>query len=495
MDYLTILYVSHIISFGEIMGKDKFSRLGFIMAALGMAIGTGNIWRFPRVVSQNGGGAFIIAWLVFLFTWSMPLIIIEFSIGNRFQKGILSSFKEGMGAKYTWMGSFVAIVSTAILFYYAVVTGWCLKYLFGSIFNFKALSKPELYWTGFTTNYQPVLFDAIALSLGAFVIAYGISGGIEKTNKILIPSLFIILLIGVARAITLPEGLKGLNFLFNPDFSKLKDYNVWLQALTQSAWSTGAGWGLILTYAIYTGKKDDSIATSATIGFGNDSASLLAAMLVIPTLFHALRGNEKKLFEVLSSGNQGLTFISVPSLFHKIPMGQIILILFFLALFFAAFTSLLSLLELPTRILIDAGLSRKKSIFFIALASFGFGLPSAISMKIFNNQDFTWSLGLILSGFFFTLFVLKFGVKKFRKEIIEKNSSIKLGVLFDIIVKYLIPLEFTAVLLWWLYKSLKLDKWNNLFGQYSLLSVLSQWSIVIILFIIFNKIIAGKVAK
>ena len=477
------------------MSKDKFSKLGFIMAALGMAIGTGNIWRFPRVVSQNGGGAFIIAWLVFLFTWSMPLIIIEFSIGNHFKKGILSSFKEGMGKKFTWMGSYVALVSTAILFYYAVVTGWCLKYLYGSIFNFKSLSKPEHYWQGFTSSYQPIFFDAIALSLGAIVIAYGISGGIEKVNKIIIPSLFIILIVGVVRALTLPGGLKGLNFLFNPDFSKLKDYNVWLQALTQSAWSTGAGWGLILTYSIYTGEKDDSVATSATIGFGNDSASLLAAMLVIPTLFYALRGNEKKLFEVLSSGNQVLTFISVPSLFHKIPMGQIVLILFFLALFFAAFTSLLSLLELPVRILIDSGLSRRKSIFFIALISFVFGIPSAISMKIFNNQDFTWSLGLMLSGFFFALFVIKYGVEKFRKEMVDKTSSIKLGIVFDIVVKYIIPIEFATVLVWWLYKSLKLSKWNNLFGEYSLLSVLSQWLFFIVLFIIFNKIISNKVAK
>ncbi len=477
------------------MSKDKFSKLGFIMAALGMAIGTGNIWRFPRVVSQNGGGVFIIAWLVFLFTWSMPLIIIEFSIGNHFKKGILSSFKEGMGEKFTWMGSYVALVSTAILFYYAVVTGWCLKYLYGSIFNFKSLSKPEHYWQGFTSSYQPIFFDAIALSLGAIVIAYGISGGIEKVNKIIIPSLFIILIVGVVRALTLPGGLKGLNFLFNPDFSKLKDYNVWLQALTQSAWSTGAGWGLILTYSIYTGEKDDSVATSATIGFGNDSASLLAAMLVVPTLFYALRGNEKKLFEVLSSGNQGLTFISVPSLFHKIPIGQIVLILFFLALFFAAFTSLLSLLELPVRILIDSGLSRRKSIFFIALISFVFGIPSAISMKIFNNQDFTWSLGLMLSGFFFSLFVIKYGVKNFRKEMVDKTSSIKLGIVFDIVVKYIIPIEFATVLVWWLYKSLKLSKWNNLFGEYSLLSVLSQWLFFIVLFIIFNKIISNKVAK
>jgi len=475
--------------------KDEFSRIGFIMAALGMAIGTGNIWRFPRVVTQNGGGSFIIAWLVFLFMWSMPLLIIEFTIGHHFQKGVLGSFKKGMGEKFTWMGAFVATVSTAILFYYSVVTGWCIKYLYASAFRFKELSSPEKYWTGFISSGHAVFYEALALLIGGMIIAYGITAGIERVNKFIIPILFVVLVIGVVRAITLPGGLRGLNYLFSPSLKKLGDYNLWLQALTQSTWSTGAGWGLILTYAIYTSKKDDPVYTTATIGFGNNSASLLAAMLVVPTLFYALGGNEKKLFEVLGSGNQGLTFISVPALFKNIAFGQILLILFFLSLTFAAFTSLLSLLELPVRILIDTGLKRRKAVLTIALFSFILGVPSALSLKVFNNQDFTWSLGLMLSGFFFSLFVIKYGVKEFREELINKISRVKLGRYFDFIVKYLIPVEFFAVIIWWFYQSVKLDKWYNIFGEYSLLSVLSQWGIVIIIYILINNFLSKKVAK
>jgi NSS family neurotransmitter:Na+ symporter len=477
------------------MKEERFSKLGFILSGLGMAIGTGNIWRFPRVITQNGGGAFIIPWLIFLFIWCLPLLVIEISIGRNFRKGVLSSFKEGMGERYTWLGAFVAWVSTAILFYYSVVVGWCIKYILATIFNYKELSNSQSFWLSFTSGYQPLLFNALSLLIGGLVIIAGVSSGIEKVNKILIPSLFLILIGGVIRSFTLPGAIKGFDFLFSPNFSLLKDYNVWLNALSQAAWSTGAGWGLILTYAVYMSKREDTIFTASTITFGDYSASILAGMTVVPTLFYILGLNEKALSDILKTSNQGLTFISIPSLFQKLPMGQIALLIFFVALFFAAFTSLLSLIELPTRILIDAGLSRKKAVIFVLIVSFIVGIPSAISMKFFNNQDWTWGVALIVSGFFFSLFVVKFGTEKFRKELIEKTSKIKLGRFFDIVVKYLIPFQFTVLLIWWFYQSVKWEKWSKVFGEYSLLSVVLQWLIFGFIFFLFNKILSEKVAK
>lgn len=477
------------------MKEERFSKLGFILSGLGMAIGTGNIWRFPRVITQNGGGAFIIPWLIFLFLWCLPLMIVEISIGRNFRKGVLSSFKEGMGEKFTWLGAFVAWVSTAILFYYSVVVGWCIRYIFASILNYKELQEAERFWAYFTSGYQPLLFNAISLLIGGFVIVSGVSSGIEKVNKILIPSLFLILIAGVIRSFTLPGAIKGFDFLFSPDFSLLKDYNVWLNALSQAAWSTGAGWGLILTYAVYMGKKEDTVLTSSTIVFGDYSASILAGMTVVPTLFYALGLNERALSDILKTSNQGLTFISVPSLFQKLPMGQIALLIFFVALFFAAFTSLLSLIELPTRILMDAGLSRKKAVIFVIIVSFAMGAPSAISMKFFNNQDWTWGLALMVSGFFFSLFVIKSGTERFRREFVDKNSKIKLGKFFDITVKYIIPLEFVVLLIWWFYQSIKWEKWSRVFGEYSLLSVILQWLIFGTIFLLFNKKLSEKVAK
>ena len=383
------------------MKKERFSKAGFILAALGMAIGVGNLWRFPREVARNGGGAFIIAWLVFLFIWAIPLLMIEFSIGSHYRKGLLGSFKEGMGKKFTWIGAFIAWVSISILFHYAVVTGWCIKYLFTSIFDFTAMSaSPKGLWENFSSNgWEPLLFNAIALMIGGIIIVSGISGGIERVNKILIPTLFIILMAGVLRAVLQPGGISGLNYLFTPDFAKLGDHKVWINALSQAAFSTGAGWGLILTYSVYSRKESNSLNSAATIGFGDYSAALLAGMLVVPSLFIALKGNMPKITQILnnpSRGDQGLTFVSVPELFQGITLGQVIIILFFLALVAAAISSLIAMIELPTRILIDAGMSRKKAVMAVIGSTFTLGIPLALSLKFLDHWDATWGYGLIL---------------------------------------------------------------------------------------------------
>ena len=266
--------------------KELFaSRWGIIFAGLGMAVGTGNIWRFPRIVSQQGGGAFLIPWIIFLFLWSIPLLIIEISIGKKTRLGVIGSFGEIIGKNSAWMGTFVTFVTTAIMFYYSVVTGWCIKYFLATCFQ-DLIKKDSLeFWRSFTSSWEPVLFHFAALAIGAFIIYSGVVKGIERANKILIPSLFILLVIACVRALTLPSAFQGLNFLFSPNLAKLADYEVWLNALSQSAWSTGAGWGLILTYAVYSHKKENPVLTSTTLGFGNNLASLLAAVAVIPTVF------------------------------------------------------------------------------------------------------------------------------------------------------------------------------------------------------------------
>jgi NSS family neurotransmitter:Na+ symporter len=266
--------------------REQFaSRWGIIFAGLGMAIGTGNIWRFPRIVSQQGGGAFLIPWILFLFLWSIPLLIIEISMGKKTRSGVIGSFGKIIGKNYAWMGTFVTFVTTAIMFYYSVVTGWCLKYFLAT--SFQGLIKKDslAFWNSFTSSWEPVLFHLAALGIGAFIIYSGVVKGIERANKILIPSLFILLVIACLRSLTLPSAFQGLNFLFSPNLSRLADYEVWLNALSQSAWSTGAGWGLMLTYAVYSHQKENPVLTSTTLGFGNNLASLLAAVAVIPTVF------------------------------------------------------------------------------------------------------------------------------------------------------------------------------------------------------------------
>jgi NSS family neurotransmitter:Na+ symporter len=482
--------------------KELFaSRWGIIFAGLGMAIGTGNIWRFPRIVSQQGGGAFIIAWLLFLFLWSIPLLIIEISIGKRTRRGVIGSFSEIMGKKFAWMGTYVAFVTTAIMFYYSVVTGWCLKYFFATAFQGLITKESERFWDSFTSSWEPMLFHLIAIAIGAFIIYAGVVKGIERANKILIPSLFILILVACVRALTLPSALDGLNFLFSPNFSKLADYKVWLHALSQSAWSTGAGWGLMLTYAVYSHRRENPVLTATTLGFGNSVASLLAASAIIPTVFSYFsvqKISHQGVLEEMLKNNEGLTFIWIPRLFSKIPAGSFFLALFFLALAFAAFSSLISMIELVTRILIDAGLSRKRAVSLVALFGFIFGIPSAISMGFFKNQDWVWGLGLMVSGFFFTLAILKFGPKNFRRLVTSSSEgNVKMGKWFDIVVTIFLPLQFLAMLVWWFSQSYSEDprNWFNIFSSTSMGTVLFQWILAIGLFVFFNKILTSRFIK
>lgn len=474
------------------------SRWGIIFAGLGMAVGTGNIWRFPRIVSQQGGGAFLIPWILFLFLWSIPLLIIEISMGKKTRSGVIGSFGKIIGKNYAWMGTFVTFVTTAIMFYYSVVTGWCLKYFLAT--SFQGLIKKDSleFWHSFTSSWEPVLFHFAALGIGGFIIYKGVVKGIERANKIIIPSLFILLIIACVRSLTLPSAFQGLNFLFSPNLARLADYEVWLNALSQSAWSTGAGWGLILTYAVYSHKKENPVLTSTTLGFGNNLASLLAAVAVIPTVFSYFSTQDfshQKVLEVMKADNQGLTFIWIPNLFSKIPAGSFFLALFFLALSFAAFSSLISMMELDTRILMDAGFSRKKAITLICVCAFVLGFPSAISMGFFTNQDWVWSLGLMVSGFFFTVAVLKYGPKNFRQNIISNpDNKIRLKKWFDILVTFLLPVQFLAMLGWWFWKSYSGDphNWFNIASSGSVGTVLFQWVIALGLFILLNKIITKK---
>jgi len=481
--------------------KESFSRWGIIFAGLGMAVGTGNLWRFPRIVSQYGGGAFMIAWIVFLVVWALPLLTIELAIGKKTRMGVVGSFGKLMGKNFAWMGTFVTFVTAAITFYYTVVTGWCVKYFFATCFQGLIEKEPNQYWEVFQSSWEPLVFHFIAIFIGCSIIYFGVIKGIERANKILIPSLLILLLIAVARSVTLPGAVQGLNFLFSPNLSQLGDLRIWLNALSQAAWSTGAGWGLMLTYGVYSRKKENPVLTSTTLGFGDYVASLLAALVVIPTVFSFFAGQNmarESVIGVMQQGNEGLTFKWLPILFSKIPSGSFFLALFFLALCFAAFSSLIAQLELISRIFIDSGLTRKKAVIIVGTCCFLMGLPSAISIGFFNNQDWVWGLGLMVSGAFLIFLVIKVGPRKFREEIISSSDQkIKLGRWFDYLVMFFLPLQLAAMLVWWLWDSYSSDpgNWLKIFATSSVGTVLFQWAVAITVFIVFNKVITKKMFR
>ena len=465
------------------------SRFGLIAAAIGMAIGAGNIWRFPRLAGQYGG-SFLIPWLLFLFLWSIPLLMVEFSIGKKSGLGTIGSFYKAVGEKYAWMGWFVGFCTSAILFYYSVVCGWSLKYFVLSISGQLTGINHSDYWQNYTASiYQPVLYHLISIILGGYIIYRGILKGVEYFSKIMIPILFLLLVIAAIKAFTLPGSEIGRKYFFEFDLIKLSNYKIWLDGLSQSAWSTGAGWGLLLTYAIYASNDKHIIGDSFITGLGNNLASVIAGLAIIPTVF-ALSASIPAAQDALNSGNQGLAFIVIPQLFNKMSAGSIFSSLFFLALFIAAISSLISMIELAVRILIDFGFTRRKATLVICFIAFVLGAPSAISINIFNNQDWVWGLGLMLSGAFFSFAVIKIGLDKYIDEWLQPSGHVKLyKVAFKILFYICIPLEFVTMLGWWLWQSVQWNPstWWNPLSIYSIGGVFLQWSIIILIGFLFNK--------
>jgi NSS family neurotransmitter:Na+ symporter len=461
-----------------------------LLAMLGMAVGTGNIWRFPRIAASNGGGSFLVAWAVFLLLWSVPLLILEFGMGKGTRKGTVGAFAETLGPKFGWMGAWVAWTATAIMFYYSVVMGWTIRFFWATLTREIPTEVPGAFWEGFAGTSSALFTHLIAMALGVLVVSRGVKG-IEKAAKFLIPSLIVLVVVLALKAITLPGSSRGLAFLFTPNLADLLDYRIWLEALTQNAWDTGAGWGLALTYAVYMRKREDTALNAFVIGFGNNSMSLLAGIMVLCTVFSIMPDAAGT---IVGAGNEGLTFIWVPQLFAQIPWGQFFMAIFFLALVFAAWTSLVSMIELASRILQDMGLTRGRAIGIVGVAGLLCGVPSALNMAVFQNQDWVWGVGLMLSGFFFAVAVLRYGVSEWRETYINTGySDIRVGAWWDWAIR-LVVVEAVVLMVWMLLQS-RGEAWQEtwtLFSNYNIGTVLIQWAVVLVILLGLNRFLVTK---
>ncbi len=468
------------------MSQTFSSRWGLILATLGMAVGTGNIWRFPRIVATNGGGSFLIAWLVFLFIWSIPLMIVEFAFGKKGRLGTVRAFRLFAGERAGWMGGWVALCATAIAFYYSVVAGWCLRYFFAALVGELGKADPEAFWQSYAGSGWSLFTHALALALAGAVVWFGVRG-IERVATVLIPLLVGLVVILAVRAVTLPGAIAGLEFLFQPDWSALGDVNIWLQALTQNAWDTGAGWGLILTYAIYMRAREDVPLNAFLIGFGNNAMSLLAGIMVLCTVF-ALNPGAKD--EIVGAGNEGLTFIWMPQLFAQMPAGGLFMAVFFLALSFAALTSLIAMIELITRVCIDAGFTRRKALVMVCFGTLWFGAPSALSLDFLHNQDWVWGVGLMVSGFFFAMAARKFGVERLRSEVVNgEGCDLRIGRWWNFVIAVVVPVEAVLLLVWWLWeaKGWDAERWLDPFGIATVGTVLVQFFVALVGLILLDR--------
>lgn len=460
------------------------SRWGMLLAMLGMAVGTGNIWRFPRIAATNGGGSFLVAWVTFLLIWSVPLLIVEFAMGKGTRRGTIGAFVATLGPKFAWMGAWIAFTATAIMFYYSVVMGWTLRFFWASLTGEIPGEVPGAFWESFAGTSGALVTHALAVGLAVFVVAWGVRG-IETAARVLIPSLIVLVIVLAVKALTLPGASQGLAFLFTPDLAALADWEIWLQALTQNAWDTGAGWGLVLTYAIYMRSREDTALNAFVIGFGNNSMSLLAGIMVLCTVFSVMPDAAG---DIVGAGNEGLTFIWVPQLFAQIPGGRVFMTIFFLALSFAAWTSLVAMVELASRILMDLGWSRATAIAMVGVGGLVFGSFSALNMDVFFNQDWVWGVGLMLSGLFFAFAVLRYGVTKWREQFINHpDSDVHIGAWWDWAIR-LVVVQAVVLMAWWLWSARGADLHSTwtLFSPYNVGTVVIQWFVVLAVLIALN---------
>lgn len=475
------------------------NRWTMMLAMLGMAVGTGNIWRFPRVAATNGGGSFLVAWACFLLLWSVPLILVEFTMGKHARLGPVGAFSRMVGERFAWMGAWVAWTATAIMFYYAVVMSWTIRYLWGALVGELPAEQPGALWESFSYTWQVLPVHALAMLLGVWVVARGVRG-IEAAARVLIPSLLVLVVVLTLRAVTLPGAVEGLNFLFTPNWSELTDARIWLEALTQNAWDTGAGWGLILAYAIYMRRGEDTALNSFMLGFGNNGVSLLAGIMVLCTVFSIMPDAAS---EIVGAGNEGLTFIWVPQLFAEMPLGRFFMVLFFAALMFAAWTSLVSMIELAVRVLVDSGVTRRVAVVVVGVVGFGLGVPSALSEAAFQNQDFVWGVGLMISGLFFAVGVLRYGVRRFRTELINTaDADIRIGVWWEWAIR-LVVVEAVILIGWWLWQAGGVQALftggavsaGDLLGRYGALNMLIQWAGALVIFLAANGWLARRIER
>ena len=418
--------------------SDQFSgRVGLIFAAIGAAIGTGNIWRFPRMVGANGGGTFLIPWLFFLFIWSIPLVIAEFAIGKRTRVGTVGSFRILVGRKFAWMGLWTAWISTAIGFYYAVVAGWCVKYFTLGVSNGLMNVESVDVWNAFLNDpWQVMMFQFIVIAITVLAIWKG-AKAIEKANFYMMLSLFAMLFLTLALALMMDgkDGtFDGFIFMFSVDMEILAQPETWINGLSQSAWSCSAGMGMAITYAVYMRKDEDTVLNAATMGLANNSISIIAGLAVLSAIF-AVSDDP---LSVVTSGSSAITFLALPEVFAQAPGGAIgrwvMMSAFFLSLSFAALTSMISTVELCVRNFVDHGIERNRAVAFTAGAIFLLGIPSALIWirmdsegvafpEFLEVQDHIWGYGLMFSGLFIAFSIWKYGWTKWRGMVEEGTAK------------------------------------------------------------------------
>lgn len=401
--------------------RDSFgSKFGALVAMAGSAVGLGNLWRFPYLVGENGGAAFIIVYILLCFLICLPIFVSEFVIGRRSQKNAYAAFRDlSAGSAWRWVGLFTVIVPLIVLSYYSVIGGWSVDYLFKSIsFPFDGDVSQAAMSTMFSSlvssTWAPLIGHTLFLLATTLIVMTGVKDGIEKFSKVMMPVLFLLVVAIAIYSVTLPGAAAGIDYLFRPDFSKI-DAKACAAALGQAFFSLSLGFGTIMTYASYVSKKDDIMNQSVATAVSDLTFALIAGTAIMPAVFA---------FGIDPQSGPGLVFETLPYVFGQMPAGGIVAIIFFLALLVAALTSSISMLEVAVAYLVEEKKFSRRSacvVLFVlcwivgALCSLSFGPLSHIRIDGGNIFDFFDNLSsniLMTLGSLFTVLFVGWRLKK-----------------------------------------------------------------------------------
>ncbi|WP_102347819.1 sodium-dependent transporter [Bacillus sp. Marseille-P3661] len=356
------------------------SKVGFVLASAGAAIGLGAIWKFPYVAGMNGGGAFFLIFIVFTLLIGLPMLISEFLIGRSTGKEAISAY-EKLAPKSVWtlIGRMGVVGCFLLLTFYAVVGGWVLIYTIASVFGLIIQEGVDFGATfGYITSspWLTLVSTAAFLMINIIVIALGIKDGIEKASKYMMPLLFLFFLILVVRALTLEGAIEGVSFFLMPDFTKITAEGI-LYALGQSFFALAVGFSCMVTYSSYLGKEVSIPKSANTIVFMNITVSLLAGLAIFPVVFA---------FGFEPTEGPGLLFIVLPAVFSQMTFGEVFLAIFLILFLFATLTSSFSLLEIMVAAFTnDGNRSRTKVAWIAGIIVFVAGIPAGLSSGIFSE--------------------------------------------------------------------------------------------------------------
>ncbi len=433
------------------------SKLAVVAAAAGSAVGLGNIWRFPYELGQYGGAAFLLVYLAFVILLGMPVMMSEFVIGRMGQSDAVGSFKKLAPKKPWWLiGIMGVITSFLIMGFYSVVSGWTLEYIFQAIGNkFANRDTAELatVFTDFSSDtLRPLLWMAVFMVISAVIIMMGVKNGIERSTKFMMPLLLIIIIALGIRSVTLPGGIDGLRFLFQPDFSKINSAVV-LSAMGQAFFSLSLGMGCMITYGSYINRKNHLSHTVLEVTTLDTLVAVLASIAIFPAVFS---------LGINPGQGPELVFITLPNVFAQMPGGYIWAILFFILLAVAALTSAISLMEVVVAYLVEEVKIKRLSatilvtigiMFFGVLASLSFGAWKDVKIMDMNFFDLfdnlTSKVLMPLGGLFISLFTgWVLDSKKVREEISTHGKfSVRFFPLFLVLVRYVVPVFIILVML------------------------------------------------